>query len=99
MTQPRSARHYIVERDSLWGTANVISDAQAEEGSTRLRHRILGAISRFEKRHGLKRGEGRTLLLNTGVHMPRVLERHRREEERLAEKLEREAAQAEWYPE
>lgn len=64
------------------GSNTTVADrtaAQALElAADQLRQKILEQFWRFEKRHGLKKGEGQTLLMDTGLAQQRSVQIRRR---------------------
>jgi hypothetical protein len=93
-----TGEHYL-----NWGNDNTGQDSfrytrmAAELSSAELRDAIQSAFVRFADINGVTENDARILLLNTGLKRQRILDRHRREELALLDKLSAEALQSEHH--
>jgi hypothetical protein len=71
MSNAGQAFHQFRDRESLREYGHLARQDEAQLGSAQLRDRIIDAFERFEIRHGLNEGEGRFLLLETGIRHQR----------------------------
>lgn len=100
----RSARHFSTAEHYLnCGNDNTGQDSfrhtriAAEFSSAELRDALHSAFARFAEVNGVSENDARILLLNTGLRHQRILDRHRREELALLERLNAEAVQSEHH--
>lgn len=64
-----TAYHQHKPVEPRWDVAKEARDAEAADASARLHERIEEMFFRFERQHGLQRGEGQKLILDIGVRL------------------------------
>jgi hypothetical protein len=93
-----TGEHYL-----NWGNDNTGQDSfrytriAAELASAELRDAIQSMFVRFAGQNGVTENDARILLMNSGLRHQRVLDRHRREELALLDKLNAESLLSEHH--